>query len=174
MRSHNTGRNINIDKFNLKSFKDTYRSLRAFIALSVQAQKDFIRRTLLLVTDPKNLKEYKAARRKVRSLVKQGLLESPQQKYVEYGLSLRRIAEETGNCVRTAQRIMQYAILHKWCKKTHHFQKIAAKFYYLEFINEKHAFFSNGYMYIVRATTYTLSKGISNDLSNDTIHRSRW
>lgn len=165
MRSHNTGRNINIDRFNFESFKETYRSLRAFIALSIQARKDYIRRTLLLVNNPKSAKENKVARKKVRSLVRRGFLDSLYQKYMEAGLSLKRIAKETGNCVRTAQRIMQYAIRQKWCKKQHHFLKFPAKKYFLEFIPSKHAFMSNGFVYIVQANTYTLSKGISKDIS---------
>lgn len=168
MSSHNKGRNIRIDRFCFNSFKEVYRSLRAFLALIVQSRKDFIQRTLLLVTDPKNGKSYKVARKKVRRLVRNGFLNSMYQKYVECGLTLRRIAKETGNCVRTAQKIMQYAIKRKWCEKQHNIEKIKvdASNPYSKFIPFKHAFLSHGYLYIFHANTYTLSKGISSDISD--------
>lgn len=167
MSSHNKGRNIRIDRFCFNSFKEVYRSLRAFLALIVQSRKDFIKRTLLLTTDPKSGKAYKVARKKVRRLVRNGFLNSMYQKFVECGLSLKRIAKETGNCVRTAQSIMQYAIKKGWCKKQHNFERFRVNFSdsLSKYIPFKHAFLKNGYLYVFHANTYTLSKGISRDIS---------
>lgn len=166
--SHCEGRNICIDRFCYKSFKDVYRSLRSFLALIIQSHKDYIKRTIQIATNPKKGQNLKAARKKVKRLVKKGILNGLYVSYKEYGLSLKRIAKETGNCVRTAQNIMQYAIKHRWCKKQHNFERFRANFgdFSSKFIPFKHSFLRNGYLYVFHANTYSLSKGITKNISS--------
>lgn len=166
--SHNENRNIKVDKFCHKTFKDTYYSLRAFLALILQAHKDFIKRTLQSVSDPKGAKEYRSARKLVKRLVRQGILNSRFDKYKELGLSLKRIAKETGNCIRTAFNTMQYAIKKGWATKKHNFdQFFAPNVCGLDIIGYNFATKNN--LYKVYANTYTLNKRVERDLGMVTI-----
>lgn len=161
LASHAENRNICIDKFCYDSYKDVYRSLRAFLALIIQSHKDFIKRTIQIATNPKRGQKFKAARKLVKRLVKQGILKSIYDAYKELGLSLKRIAKETGNCVRTAQNIMNYAISKKWCSKRHHYEKVKSANYYYD----GYMFYKNGNLYNVFSNTYVLSNIISTHLS---------
>lgn len=111
------GRNINISKFDFSSFKDIYNCLRAFLALAIQARKDFIRRALQTLHNPASQTELKRARAKVRRLVKSGVVSGLDAVYKEFGLSRARIARETGNCLRTAQNIINFAVKKDWWDK---------------------------------------------------------
>lgn len=167
LASHTDGRNICIDKFCYDSFKDVYRSLRAFLALIIQSHKDFIKRTIQIATDPQKGQNCKAARKLMKRLVRQGFLRDVYSTYKEYGLSLKRIAKETGNCVRTAQNIMNYAISKNWCSKQHHYEKVkSGNFYYGDYM-----FYKNGNLYNVFANTYELSKTVALNLS---LGNNRW
>ena len=150
-------RNICIDKFCYDSYKDVYRSLRAFLALIIQSHKDFIKRTIQIATNPKRGQNFKAARKLVKRLVRQGILKSVYDAYREFGLSLKRIAKETGNCVRTAQNIMNYAVSKKWCAKQHHYEKVKSANYF----STNFMFYKNGNLYNVFANTYELSAEVS-------------
>lgn len=162
LASHTDGRNINVDMFCFDSFSDVYRSLRAFLALIIQSHKDFVKRTIQIATNPKMGQNFKAARKLMKRLVRQGILKSVYDAYKEYGLSLKRIAMETGNCVRTAQRIMQYAISMSWVTKQHNYDKVeSANFYY-----DGYMFYKNGNLYKVFANTYTLSDTVSASISH--------
>lgn len=160
MCSHSKMRNICVDKFCFDSFKDTYNSLRAFIALSIQSHKDFIKRTLQTLAEPKSLDEFRKARRYVKGLVKHGIIDGMFAKYKEYGLSLKRISLDLGSCVRTTQRIMQYAIKHKWCKKQRNFEQIFA---YGVNYRDVHwsTFTTKNNIYVIHPNTYTLNDDIA-------------
>lgn len=159
LSSHTDRRNITIDKFCFDSFKDVYRSLRAYVALSIQAHKDFIRRTIQTATDPKRGQNFKAARNIVKRLVRNGILKSVYGVYRELGISYKRIAKETGNCVRTAQRIIQYAVSKKWVTKHTHFEQVFApkvNFHYVEGFT----FSTMNNLYRVLANTYVLEENV--------------
>lgn len=111
-------RNIDVTKFCYKSFSEVYRSLRAFLVLLIQSRKDYIKRTLQAAHNPKQSDDCKAARRKVKCLVRNGVLNDANEKYKEYGISYKRMAKETGNCERTAENIVKYAMKKRWVKKT--------------------------------------------------------
>lgn len=159
--SHTKTRNICVDKFCFKSFKDVYYSLRAFLVLIIQSHKDFIKRTLQIATNPKRGQNFKAARKLVKRLVKQGILKSVFETYKEYGLSFKRIAKETGNCARTAQRIMQYAVNKKWVEKQNHYEKVNSTNFYCDY----YTFYKNGKLYKVYANTYELSSAITKSVA---------
>lgn len=165
--SHTDKRNICIDKFCFDSFKEVYRSLRAFLALIIQSHKDFIKRTIQIATNPQKGQNFKAARKLVKRLVNQGVLRSVYDAYKEYGLSLKRIAKETGNCVRTAQRIMNYAISKKWITKQHNYEKVESANFY----DDGFMFYKNGNLYKIYANTYELNKSLAAELSHG---NNRW
>lgn len=158
--SHTNNRNIRVDMFCYDSFTEVYRSLRAFLALIIQSHKDFIKRTIQIATNPKRGQNFMAARKLVKRLVRQGVLNTPYDTYKEYGLSLKRIAKETGNCIRTAQRIMQYAQKKKWCKVKHHPKQVySPKIYFREI--EGYMFSTKNNLYRVYANTYTLNRRVA-------------
>ena len=119
--SHTTNRNISIDLMDLSSFFMAYRSLQSFIFMRIQHNKDYLRHLLQSKNHPNCSETYRKARRKVRNLVRQGVLNSANQKYKEYGLSLKKIASEVGCCVRTSQRVTGFAEAKGWIEKVHRF-----------------------------------------------------
>lgn len=167
LASHTQCRNICVDKFCFDSFKDIYCSLRAFLALIIQSRKNFIKRTIQIATNPKKGENCKAARKLVKRLVNQGVLRSFYDAYKEYGLSLKRIATETGNCIRTAQRVMGYAIKNNWATKQHNYEKAESdNFYY-----DGYTFYKNGNLYKIYANTYKLNQSVAAALS---LGNNRW
>lgn len=163
LSSHTKGRNIKIDRFCFDSFSEVYHSLRAFLALLIQSHKDFIKRTIQIATNPKVGENCKAARKLMKRLVKQGIIKSMYGTYKEYGLSLKRIAKEVGNCVRTTQRIMQYAISKNWVRKENHIEEIhSPKVFYMPI--DGYTFTTKNNIYKVHANTYTLSVAIRHDI----------
>lgn len=160
LHSKHKDRNICVDKINFNSFKDTFKSLRSFLALIVQAHKDFLKRTLQIVANPKNNKEFQAARKLVGRLVKQGILSDRHQKYKEFGLCYKRIAKEIGSCVKTAQNIMRYAVDNGWCTKQHNQEQIFAPK-----VNKRkidgYTFSTKNNLYIVYANTYSIDSSVA-------------
>ena len=164
LASHSQKRNISLDEFDFKSFKDTYNSLRAFLALAIQARKDFIRQTILSYHNPSNKKEFCMARKKVKRFVKMGVLNRVDSAYKEFGVSFKRIAQETGNCIRTAQRIIQFAIKRNWCIKHRH-----AEIYHLKGVGFRDTdglftYSTKDYLVLMHANSYTLENPISDAL----------
>lgn len=168
LSSHTENRNICVDIFCFDSFADTYRSLRSFLALIIQSHKNFIKRTLQIATNPQKGENFKDARKLVKRLVKQGILRDVYSTYKEYGLSFKRIAKETGNCVRTAQRIMQYAINKNWVKKQNHVEKV-----FVPNINyykvEGYTYSTKNNLYRVYSNTYELNDVVSTSVSHGNI-----
>lgn len=159
--SSTVDRNVSIDFFDfgkkgIVSYKEVYRSLRAFLAMYLQHKKNFIKRTIQSCKRPKGLGEFKAARRKVKRLMNGGILRSMQDAYREWGISYRKIAEQTGNCVRTAQEIVKYAVAHRWMKKK---VRVVRKF--LPCVNylpiKGYTFTTAHFGYILKANTYKLT-----------------
>lgn len=166
--SHTDKRNVCVDVFCFDSFTEVYRSLRSFLALIIQSHKDFIKRTIQIATNPQKGQNCKAARKLVKRLVKQGLLHDVYSTYKEYGLSLKRIAKETGNCIRTAQRIMQYAIDKNWVKKQNHTEKVFTpniNFYQVQ----GYTFSTKNNLYLVYANTYELNNVVTASISHGNI-----
>ena len=157
LRSSHKSRNIDVHRINFKSYKEAYNGLRAFLLLRIQKRKDFVRRTLQLAFNPMPWDDCKSARKKVKSLVRQGIIRGAE--YIEKGLSYKHLAKEVGNCIRTAQNIVQYAIDKKWWKKEKHSEST-----YMPNIRcreyEGFTFTTRNYAYVVYANTYTLSRGI--------------
>jgi len=162
--SHTAKRNIVVDKFIWDSFKTVIRSIRSFIALAIQARKDFIRRTIQIASNPQEGQNFKAARKTVKRLVKQGILKSKYQEYKEYGLSLKRIATEIGMCERTAQYIMDFAVKNNLVFKYHNFNQVCAKNVHFMDI-DGYTFTTKNNMYIMKANLYVLDKDVAMSLS---------
>lgn len=157
LHSSHKERNIDIHRFDFKSFDTIFQSLRAFIALLIQKRKDYVRRILQLAYNPYPGDDCKAARRKVKTLVRQGILKVI--RWTERGISYKRFATELGCCVRTAQRVIEYAISKRWCRKETHFgYRYMKGVNYLELDN--YTFTTRDYGFVVSANTYTLSPGI--------------
>ena len=157
LASSTNNRNVCIDRFCFNSFKDVYNSIRSFLAILIQARKDFIKRTIQIATNPKVGENCKAARKTVKRLVREGIIRDVE--YKEYGLSYKRIAKELGNCARTAFRVMQYAIKKKLVVKHNNVEQIyAPKVFYSSIIG--YTFATKNNIYRVYANTYTISHGI--------------
>lgn len=158
-------RNIDVSMMCYSTYKDVFNSLRSFIALIIQAKKDFIKRTIQKATNPRTYEEMRSAKKLVKRLVKQGILNSLYDKYREFGLSYKRIANEVGCCARTAIRVIQYAVQNKWVVKEKHCKQT-----YAPKINgriaEGYTFCTKNNAYIVYSNTYSLSCAISQSLSS--------
>ena len=154
-RLHSTrkARNINVH-YTKKTYTEIYKGLRAFLFLMIQKRKDFIKRTLQIVHNPTRWDDFRRARKTVKRLVCQGILRDTDFK--EYGISYKRIAKELGNCIRTAQRVVTYAIEQNWCEKTQNFIR-----YNMKGVNYREVygltFTTRNYGFVVNANTYRLS-----------------
>ena len=157
LASSTNNRNVCIDRFCFNSFKDVYNSIRSFLAILIQARKDFIKRTIQIATNPKVGENCKAARKTMKRLVREGIIRDGE--YKEYGLSYKRIAFELGNCAKTAFRVMQYAINKKLVVKRNNYEQVyAPNVFYRNIIG--YTFATKNNLYCVHANTYTISHGI--------------
>ena len=152
--------NVDIGIFDCTSLKTTIKSLRAFIVMHLQAKKDEIKQILQARNDPKRSDDYREVRKKVRKLVREGVLQSPIQEYKEYGLSYKRIAKELGCSIVTAVKIVKCALEKGWATKQRNFEQI-----YDKGVNgvpvEGYTFTTKDYLYIIHPNTYTLSPSVS-------------
>lgn len=162
--SHTSNRNINIDEMDFSNFFAAYRSLQSFLFMRVQRNKDFLRHLLQARHNPKSPKEYRAAIKQVKDLVKQGVLKSVNVKYKEKGISLKRIAKEVGCCLRTAERIIKFAVGKQWVEKQNNFEWV-----YAPHVNHRQidgfTFSTRHKLCIAHPNTYSLSPSISQALS---------
>ena len=162
--SHTSRRNVSIDVFDFSTRWSIYRSLQSFIFMRIQHKKDFMQHLLQARHNPKDSGEYKNARKQVKDLVVKGILRRDTQKYEEWGLTLRRIAKEIGCCVRTVERVVQFAVDNKWVKREHNFEK-----YYAKGVNyrdiEGFTFATKNYLFVVHPNTYCLSDRVSEALT---------
>lgn len=159
LSSNTSKRNIRIDSLCYDTFKDVLNSLRSLIILVIQAKKDFIKRTIQIATNPEKWEDFKAARKLVKRLVKQGVIRDIYSKYEEWGLSYKRMAREIGNCARTAFSVMKYALQKGWVKKHNNFEQIIApKVFYYNI--EGYTFSTKNNIYLVHANTYELMLAI--------------
>lgn len=146
--------NITIDHFVTKTFRDIYNSLRATLIARIQAKKNFIKSTIQTCRNPKSLAEYKRARKILKRLNIRG-------EYQDNGISFKRIAQETGNCIRTAQRIVKFAISQRWMRKEQN-----AEFIYMPFIQyrewDKATYTTMHKICYMHANKYILSATIKN------------
>lgn len=164
LSSHTANRNISIDKFKYSSYKTVLRSVQSFIILRLQSKKDYMKQLLQTRHAARNSKEFKKAIREVKQYVSDGKLKNVDTHYNESGLSLERIAKEIGCCVRTAQRVVDYAIKRRWMKKHNHSEQV-----FVPGVNyrpvEGFTFSTKNNLYTVYANTYTLYPSIVKALS---------
>lgn len=163
--SHNSYRNLRVERMNFSSFFSAYRSLQAFIFMNIQHHKDLIRHLLQSRKNPDSFKELKEVRKKMRNFVKEGKLKNMSTEYKEWGISLKRISEDIGCCIRTVQRVVGYAINQKWVKKQNNFEWFyAPHIHYMQI--DGFTFSTRHKLCIAHANSYTLSPELSASFSN--------
>lgn len=168
LQSKNMNRNINIESFCFDTYKDVYRSLRTYIMLDIQRRKDYIYQLLQTCHNPKNFKEYKKARKKVRKYMTDDVIRHTE--YHDYGISYRFIAQTIGCCKRTAQRVVQYAVDKGWCIKEQHWWRVFLPgVHFLEV--DGYTFTTENYGYVIGANHYRLSPAVS---SGNAVGTYRW
>lgn len=156
LSSHLKARNYEIEILNLDTFRSAVKSIRAFIAMHLQARKEYMRQLLQTYHNPKKCDNFRAVRGKVRRLVRFGYLKSMTQEYTEYGLSLERIRRELGCCIVTAYRTMNYAIGNHWLEKHRHYKQYYAKsVHYMDI--PWATFCTKDNIYVVESNTYSLT-----------------
>lgn len=179
LHSDTADRNISVDLFDVGkdgfvSYKEVYYSLRTFFVMYLQHKKNYLRKTIQSYQNPKRSDNFKLLRKKVRRLVRGGVLRSMQDGFKEWGMSYKRIAEQTGNCLRTAQRIVKYGIEHGWMTKQVNIIRD-----YIPNVRGRYVpgydFTTRNYGYILYANSYTLSKKVEESLgANQTSRRLAW
>ncbi len=162
LHSKTKHRNISIDLFKKNNFKSVYNSLRSFLFLLIQAKKDAVKRLFQSISEPKSIKELKAAKSTCRHFVSLNIIKG--NEYKEYGLSFKKIANVVGCCVRTAQNVVNYAIKNKWSSKHNHYEKVfMPNVCYLDI--DGYTFTTKNYGYIYYPNTYTLSPRVTKQLN---------
>ncbi len=153
-------RNIDLSLVDLSTFKSAYNCLRAFIAMSIQARKDFIRRTIQGVRQPSSYEELKEARRTMRRLVKSGAVAGMDSEYRELGLSRARVAREIGNCLRTAHTVIKFAIKKGWWTKEQHPIRVLLSDICFRDTGGFFTYTTKNYLVLMKANTYTLKESL--------------
>lgn len=102
MSSHNKSRNIDISSLIFNDIKAIEKSLLALVVVEIQRRKNFAKQIINTLANPKDIKEYKRAKRLCR-------LFGWDHKYRENGISYNRIAKEMGVSVQKAVGIIKFA-----------------------------------------------------------------
>lgn len=163
--SHTQCRNISISEMDFSSFFTAFRSLQAFIFMRTQYNKDNMQHLLQARHNPENPEQFRKCMRQVKNLVKQGKLSSVDAKYQEWGLSLERIAKEVGCCVRTVQRVIDFAEDYEWVTHQRNFEwSYASHVNHMEI--DGFTFSTRHKLCIVHPNTYSLAPSISQALGH--------
>lgn len=110
LRNKHVKKNIEINYIKRGKFSDVYRQLRAIVFAFCQSRKDFIKRLLLALHNPKSHKEFKQLKQLVGKFVRKGIIPCKAHEYREHGFSYNGIAVATDTSARTAQRTVKDAI----------------------------------------------------------------
>lgn len=164
LSSKHVGRNVDISKFNFSSYKDIYNCLRAFLALAIQARKDFIEHVLRAVHNPVSYKEMQSARSMLRRLVKSGVVRGMDAEYEDHGIGCKRIADETGVCLRTAHRIINFATNKSWWSKTNQRERWIVRGVGFNNAGEIFTYTTRDTLVIYHANRYNLNRSLYKDI----------
>ena len=156
LASRNSHKNISLDNFIFDSWKSVKMALRALLIIRIVVGKEGLKKLLETCHDPKPWDNFKDAKRNVRKLVRKGVLKSIDQKYEEWGISLKRLAKEVGCSVATVEKIVNYAIAEGWLRKSPNVEQI-----YCKNVNyydvEGATFTTKNNIYVVGANIYSLT-----------------
>lgn len=148
-------RNVKTDKLDFSTFKNLYKTLRSLLFLLLNSHKSFIKLLLRVANSPKRGENYKKARK--LSEYYAGRDTDGKFRYKEYGLSYKTIAKRLGYCTRTAERIVNFTVAKKWCRKKTHFIRQYMKNVCGMHV-EGYTFTTRNYGYKVLANTYEESR----------------
>lgn len=154
IRSNNS--NILIDRIILDSVKTVEEGLLAMFIVEVQLKKNYVSQLVAKLKNPKNLEEYKRAKRicKWRGYTK----------FIDNGISYGYIAKKLGIQLNKVSAIIKYAVKQLMIIKTKqwkvefHFDSSWQADHFLSFVdNVKKGIFSyKGYIYRVGANLYSI------------------
>ena len=155
LSSRNIKGNIDISFFDFSSYKHVISSLRSFIIIRVQLRKEFIKYVLKENRSPKPNTDYKAVKKMVKKMVRNGVLNSPNQVYEEYGISIERLKKELGCSDVTVIKTIKFAENHGWIiKHRHYVQTYANGVNY--YVPENFTFATKNNLYVVLPNTYSI------------------
>ena len=150
-------RNLDVHRLDFSSFKNLYNTLRSFLFLVANSRKDYVKRLIRIVNNPRKGEDFKEAIKGCKKYADR----RPNEKgfvYKEFGLSYKRIGKILGFCSRTAENIVNLALQKHWCKKERHFD-----WDFLPGVNrmyvEGYTFTTTNYGFKVSANTYANSRG---------------
>jgi DNA-binding MarR family transcriptional regulator len=112
MSSHNKNRNIDISNIIFDDVKTIEKSLLALVVVEIQKRKNFAKQIINTLANPKDVKEYKNAKRLCR-------LFGWGHKYNENGISYKRIAKEMGVSIQKAVGIIKFAVAKEFLNVRH-------------------------------------------------------
>ena len=107
----NSRNNINLDHIVFDSVKDVEKSLYAQFIVEIQIRKSFVKQVIKSYKSPKSKQEYDWAREQMKRC---GI---ENDKFVDYGLSYKAIANKLGISIQKAMSIIKYAIWKKFIRK---------------------------------------------------------
>ncbi len=165
LSSRNNNRNIDINMFDFTSYRGVINSLRAYIVINIQVKKEYIKQMLNNRQNPKWNIDYKNLNRKVNKMVRNGQLNSPYQKYEEYGISYERFKKELGCSIVTATKAVKYAVDHGWLeKRPNYVQTYSRGVNYYE--AEGYTFTTKNNLYNIKANIYSIPPEILAQMLN--------
>ena len=117
LSSSYSSKNICIDCFDFSSYKSVLKCLQAFIFIYKLVNITYIKQLYQNRHNPKNKREFKATYKKMKDLSQRGVIKDINAQFHDNGISLKKIAEVVGCDIKTAQKIIKFAIDKEWIKK---------------------------------------------------------
>lgn len=163
IRSTNNKKNYEAKITDISSTKEVEKSLRSMLLVVLQAQKEYVRRTTLALSNPHSLKEYKEAKSSLRRF--RGYLVHG---FKDYGISYKCIAKKLGTSIVTAVKDVKNAVENLFLIKTRNYYQVFCKSARSlgSFLCEKTqswlspTFTTKNNIYYIKANTYKIHNSI--------------
>lgn len=154
LKASKNHRNYEVKRFSFKTYKNTYKSLRAFLTLTLQAQKEYVKRMVRIANDPKNGENYKKAIKFCNHHATRN--HEGKFEFNDNGMTLEYIAKKIGFCVTTTQKIVREVVKKRWMKRKLNFERVFMQGVNYRYV-EGFTFTTENFGYRISANNYKLS-----------------
>ena len=147
----NNRNNIILDTERIHTLKDYEYAIISWGIAIVQANKNFVKSVIDKCTDPKNLKEYKSAKKLANA-------HGYGRKFVDNGISYEYMANNFGISVKTACSVVKFAVKNLILRVKKNLEQIFVKAVNKTIckFNSEYTFSTKNNIYIVHANSYSL------------------
>ena len=151
----NNRNNIILDTERIHTLKDYEYAIISWGIAIVQANKNFVKSVIDKCTDPKNLKDYKSAKKLANA-------HGYGRKFVDNGISYEYMANKFGVSVKTACSVVKFAVKNLILCVKKNFEQIFVKAVNKTIgkFNSEYTFSTKNNIYVVHANSYSLGTAV--------------